>query len=169
MARLLATKRERWVLLTTKPADPDAVTSTEANAGIRGECHLTTNSRLSPTGSATIQEAAICEGTAASVPTDRQFEGNLEVFRDMDPDTGLPEASGDEVFGALAEFGTRLWILKSVGPEYTEDFVEGHPYSLYEVVTDEPQDPTDRNGSIKNVVPLHVQNAWTNNAIDDGS
>lgn len=169
MARLLATKRERWVLLTAKPADPEAVTATEAEAGIRAECDLTTNSRLSATGSTTVQEAAICEGVAGNVPAERQFEASFEVFRDLDPDTGLPEAAGDEVFAALSEYGSRLWVLKSTGPEYTEAFAAGHPYSLYEVVTDEPQEPTDRTGSIKQVIPAFVQNAWTNHEIVAGA
>ena len=168
MARLLATKRERWVLLTTKPADPEAVTSTEADAGIRGECFLTTDSRLSATGSTTIQEAAICDGAVAAVPVDRQYEGNLTVFRDLDPETGLPVASGDEVFETLSEFGTRLWVLVSKGPLYTEDFEAGHPYKLYEVITDEPQEPSDRNGSIREVVPVHVQNGWRGEIVAAG-
>lgn len=160
MARLLATKRERWRLLDEKPVDPDAVTAAEANAGVEAECFLTTESRLSATGSTTITEAAICEGTAANVPAQKQYEGNLVVFRDLDASTGLPTASGDEVFTTLSEFGTRLWVLVSKGPMYTEEFVAGHPYKLYEVVTDEPQEPTDRNGSIKDVVPVFVQDGW---------
>lgn len=160
MARLLATKRERWVILSSKPANPEAVTSAEADAGIRAECFLTTDSRLSASGSTTVAEAAICEGTAANVPAQKQYEGNLTVFRDLDEETGLPVASGDEVFGALSTFGSRRWVLVSKGPMYTEDFAAAHPYKLYEVVTDEPQEPSSREGAIKDVVPLFVQDAW---------
>lgn len=160
MARLLASKRERWVLLTEKPENPEAVSATDANAGIRAECFLTTDSRLSATGSTTTQEAAICDGAVAAVPVDRQFEGSLTVFRDLDPDTGLPVSSGDEVFAALSEFGARVWVLVSKGPQYTEDFESGQPYKLYEVITDEPQEPSSREGSIKEVVPVHVQDGW---------
>lgn len=169
MAKLLASKRQRWVFLTTKPADPDAVTATEAEAGVRAECFLTTNSTLTPTGSTTVSEAAICDGFVAPVPNDRQGEGSLEIFRDLDPETGLPIASGDEVFAAVATFGTRLWILKSTGPLYTEAFTDGHPYSLYEVVTDEPADPATLEGHIKNQVPLFIHNMWTNKVIAAGA
>lgn len=161
MARLLATKRERWVILNTKPTNPEAVTAADAEAGVRAECFLTTDSRLSASGSTTVTEASICEGTAANVPAQKQFEGNLTVFRDLDPETGLPMASGDEVYAALSTFGSRRWILVSKGPEYTEAFATGHPYKLYEVVTDEPQEPSSREGSIKDVIPLFVQDAWT--------
>lgn len=160
MARLLATKRERWVLLTTKPADPEAVTAAEADAGIRAECWLTTDSRMSATGSTTATEAAICDGAVAAVPVDRQYEGSLVVFRDLDPSTGLPVASGDEVFTTLETFGTRVWVLVSKGRLFTEDFEAGDPYKLYEVVTDEPQEPASRDGSIKETVPVHVQTGW---------
>lgn len=160
MARLLATKRERWVILNDKPANPEAVTAAEADAGVRAECFLTTDSRLSATGSTTTAEAAICEGTAANVPAQKQYEGNLTIFRDLDEETGLPVASGDEVFGALSTFGSRRWVLVSKGPMYTETFTTGHPYKLYEVVTDEPQEPSSREGAIKDVVPLFVQDAW---------
>lgn len=145
------------MLLTTEPADLTAVTATEANAGIRAECFLTTDSRISASGSTTTQEAAICDGAVAAIPVDRQFEGSLTVFRDLDPATGQPAASGDEVFQALSEFGTTLWVLVSKGPEYTEDFASGQEYKVYEVITDEPQEPSSREGSIKEVVPLHVQ------------
>jgi hypothetical protein len=169
MPRTIADKRERWVWLETEPADPTAVTAAEANAGIRMECDLlSSDSRLSPTASDTINERAICESTNAQAPTNGNAEGRLAVFRDIDPDTGLPVASGDEVFAAVSTKGTRGWVLKSKGPLYTEDFAADHPYSLYEVVTDEPQEPSDRGGYIKDVVPLLVQDFWTHKRIAAG-
>ena len=113
----------------------------------------------------TINESAICDGVTSPVPTERQFEGRLVVFRDLDPETGMPVSGGDELFALLQTFGTRLWILKSKGPVYTEDFASGHPYSLYEVVTDEPADPSDRSGSFKEEIGLYVQRAWTQKTI----
>lgn len=170
MPRTIADKRERWVWLETKPANPEAVTAAEANAGIRMECDLlSSDSRLSPTASDTINERAICEATNAQAPTNGNFEGRLAVFRDVDPATGLPVADGDVVFNAVVRKGTRGWILKSKGPLYTEDFAADHPYSLFEVVTDEPQDPQDRGGYIKDVVPLLPQDMWTQRKIAAGA
>lgn len=170
MPRTLAAKRERWAVLTTKPQDPNAVTVAEATAGIRVECDmLASGSRISATGSTTVTEQAICESTAAQVPENRQFEGSVTPFLDIDPDTGLPVTEGDEAWELFREFGTRLWVLVSKGPLYTEAFAADHPYSLYEVVTDEPQEPSERSGYMKKVVPLFVQDAWTNKQLVAGA
>jgi hypothetical protein len=166
MPRTIADKRERWVILTTAPDDPEAVTAAEANAGIRAECHLLASaSTLSATGSDTVSERSFCEAANANVPTTGNGEGTLTVFRDLDPDTGLPEASGDEIFAALIPKGAEVHILKSKGPLHTEDFAAGHPYDLFKVVTDNKQDPSERGGYVKDVIPLFVQDMWLNEAI----
>lgn len=170
MPRMISDKRERWVLLLDAPADPLAVTAAEVNAGLRMECDLLAEgSRLSPTASDTINERAICESTNAQAPTNGNAEGSLSVFRDMDPDTGLPVVDGDEVFQALKRKGTPAHILTSKGPLHTEEFAASHPYSLFRVLTDEPQDPSDRGGYLKQVVPLFVQDMWTHREIAPGA
>ena len=87
------------------------------------------------------------------------------MFRFLDPDTGLPETSEDAIFSALIPKGTEVHILKSKGPLHTAEFVDGHPYDLYRVITDNKQDPTQRGGYIKDMVPLFVQDFWLNRTI----
>lgn len=162
----MADKRERWVILTTAPENPNAVTAAEANAGLRAECDLlASGTTLSPTASDTINERSFCESSNAAVPTTGNAEGSLTVFRDLDPDTGLPVASGDAIFAALVPKGAEVHILRSKGPLHTEDFAAAHPYDLYRVVTDNKQDPSERGGYVKDVIPLFVQDFWLNKKI----
>lgn len=160
MARLLAEQRESWVILDTKPADVEAVTTTELEAGVRAECFFTTNTRLSPTGSTTATEASLCDTSSAQSPVTRQWEGSIEVFRDLDPDTGLPVSGGEAVFDALDAYAEKVWLWRRRGPLYSQDIAAGDPYDLFEVVLDAAQDPTDRSGSFKAVIPVFVHNQW---------
>lgn len=160
MARLLAEQRERWVILSTKPADPEAITTTELAAGVRAECFLTTNTRLSATGSATVNEASLCDSASAQTPSTRQWEGSFEVFRDLDPDTGLPVTGGEAVYDALDAFGEKVWPVRLRGPLYTEAIAAAQPYTAFEVVLDAAQDPASREGSFKAVIPVFVHNEW---------
>lgn len=146
--------------MSTKPADPEAVTLTEIEAGVRAECFLTTNTRLSATGSATVTEASLCDSASAQTPATRQWEGSFEVFRDLDPDTGLPVAGGEPVLDVLDSFNEKFWALRARGPLYTEPFAAGQPYKLFEVVPDAGQDPSSREGNFKEVFPVFIHNEW---------
>lgn len=170
MPRTMADKRERWVFLTTKPANLDAVTVTEANAGTRGECDLlASGTTLSASASDTINERSFCEAANAAAPTTGNAEGSLTVFRDLDPLTGLPVSAGDNLFKMLIPKGARVWVLRSKGPLHTENFVADHPYDWYEVVTDNKQDPSERGGYVKDVIPLLVQDFGLNKKIAAGA
>src|SRR5690625_2233019 len=120
--RTLASKRERWVILTTRPADPDAVTADEANDGERIECELLAASRISATGATTVSEASLCEDEV-NAPAQRQFEGSLTAFS-LSNDDGTP-SEGDVSRTATRESATRVWIVTSKGPEHTEAFEAG--------------------------------------------
>lgn len=165
MALTLADGRIRLVALTTKPANPEAVTAAEAAAGVRLECRiLKSDFRLSPTASDTIADTPLCkEGNAVSFGASN-YEGSITPFRELTPE-GLADETNDVAWEALKTKYTRLWLLKSEGKRHTEDIVTGDPYDLYEVITDNPQDPSDRGGYIKRVVPLGVQDAWLNKEI----
>lgn len=160
MARLLAEQRERWVILDARPADPENPTEAELEAGIRAECFFTTNTRLSATGSATVNEASLCDTASAQTPSTRQWEGTIEYFLDLDPDTGLPVAEGEPVRDALDAYGEKVWLTRLRGPLYTTPIEAGQPQKTFEVVLDAVQDPSGREGSFKEVVPVFVHNEW---------
>src|SRR5690606_2612414 len=84
------------------------------------------------------------------------YEGTVTPFRYLDA-TGAADALNDVAWDALKEKGTTLWLVEREGPEYTTAWTTGDEVDVYEVVTDEPQKPTDRTGFIKRIVPLGVQ------------
>lgn len=144
--------------MDTAPSDPANPTTTELSAGIRAECFFTTNTRLSATGSQTVNEASLCDAASAQTPATRQWEGTIEFFLDLDPDTGLAVAGGDKVRDALDAYGEKVWLWRRRGPLYTTAIADGQPSTTFEVVLDAMQDPSDRAGSFKGVVPVFVHN-----------
>lgn len=159
--RTLATKRERWAVLTAAPeaGTEEALTATYVNGGERAECWLDPESALNATGATTTNASAICDGFVPNIPVNKQGSGSITVIRDLDPDTGHAEVA-EAIWPLVNTFGTPLWIVKSVGVPDSEPFGEGDEYTLFHVITDEPQDPTNRDGFVRAVVPLHVQNLW---------
>lgn len=152
--------REKVTALLTAPADLKAVTVAEATAGIDIHWHVNKpDFRLSPTASATHNDTPLgAKGTWNNF-ADGNAEGTLTVFRDLGPD-GKPVADSESeaVFEMVKEKGTELWLLVRKGPEADDPWEAGDEYSVFQVRTDEPQDPSDRSGFLKYVVPLGVAN-----------
>lgn len=160
MPKTLADGRLKLVAMTTKPANPEAVTVAEATAGIDLSCRiLKSDYRLSATGSDTVPDSELCStGNAVSFGASN-YEGSVTPFRYLTPE-GLADAANDVAWDTLREKGTTLWLLEREGPEYDVTLANPHEYELFEIVTDEPQKPGDRAGFIKRVVPLGVQRHW---------
>ena len=162
--------REKVTALTTKPADLEAVTATEANAGTDIHWHVAKSDfRLSATGSATHNDTPLGAVGLAVNFAESNAEGTLTVFRDLD-ETGKPVASSESetTFNMVKEKGTELWILVRKGPDADDPWAAADEYSIWHVRTDEPQNPTDRTGYIKYTVPLGVQNFYQFQAIAAG-
>ena len=158
MPKTIAEERIKLVALTTKPANIYAPKVSELAAGKDFSCSvLFSDFRLSPTASDTVSEPALCEGGNSSVPTKSNFEGNLSVFRFIDPLTGLAITLEDFAWAMTKEKGTELHLYKRIGPKYSASFAANQDVEYYHVLTDEPQDPSDFGGYIKKVVPLLVQ------------
>lgn len=159
MPKTLADARTRLAILTTKPASLTTITTAELNAGIDASCKiLKSDYRLSPTASDTVPDTELCsEGNAVTFGASN-YEGSVTPFWYLDP-TGKSEVAEDVVYQALKEKGTHLWFVEREGPRYDEDWAAGDDIEVYEVITDNPQKPSDRAGYIKRVVPLGVQRA----------
>ena len=159
MPKTLADARTRLAILTTKPANLSAPTTTELLAGIDASCKiLKSDYRLSATASDTVADSELCsEGNAVTFGASN-YEGSVTPFWYLDED-GQTVVLEDAVYQALKEKGTELWFVEREGPHYTEAWAVGDRVEVYEVVTDNPQKPSDRAGYIKRVVPLGVQNA----------
>ncbi|WP_159622673.1 hypothetical protein [Ruania rhizosphaerae] len=158
MPKTLADGRVKLTALTTKPADVAAITITELGAGTEAACSINKSDyRLSATGSTPITEQEMCRKGEGNTPGPTQYEGSVTPFWYLD-ETGQPDPAAMEVWDLLKTKGTTLWLVERDGPEEDVDWAEGDEYVVYEVVTDEPQVPTDRfTGFIKRIVPLGVQ------------
>ena len=159
MPKTLADARTRLAILTTKPTDVKAISAAILEGGIDASCRiLKSDYRLSPTASDTVPDTELCsEGNAVTYGASN-YEGSVTPFWYLDED-GKSDVAEDEVYQALKEKGTQLWFVEREGPRYDEPWAAGDAYEVYEVVTDNPQKPSDRAGYIKRVVPLGVQHA----------
>lgn len=167
MPKSKAEGREKWILLSAPPADPTAVTLTEAQAGIDASCALSSaDSRISAAASATFSDPAICDEIAVTEFGQSNYEGTIAPFRfwtdDGASEVGTDEQVRDEVFQAVKEKDTEIYVLlRDTSKRSREDLAAGDEYELYQVVTDTPQRPSSREGYQKRLVPLAIRNAWT--------
>lgn len=169
MPLTLADARTKLTILNTAPADLSAITVAELGAGIEASCKVNKpDFRLSPTASDTVPDQPLCQEGNATTFGNSNYEGTMTVLRFLDA-TGKPETSEDEVWDAVKTKGSRVWLVKRVGPKWSVDWAAGDLYQVYEVVTDNPQDPTDMAGYIKSVVPLGVQDARLDGVVAGGS
>lgn len=171
LPKTLADARTRLAILTVKPADPRAIPLATLNGAgaIDASCRiLKSDYRLSPTGSDTVADTELCsEGNAVTYGASN-YEATVTPFWYLDED-GKPDALEDVVYQALKEKGTTLWLVEREGPRYDEPWAAGDAYEIYEVVTDNPQKPSDRGGYIKRTVPLGVQRAWLDGVVAAGA
>lgn len=158
--RTLADGRIKYTILTTAPADLEAITVAELSAGIEASCKVAANgTRFSATASDTISDPAFCEDANSSVPGRSNYEGTVAPFVLYDDTTQAYQAGDNEVFEALRAKGTRAWHVFRKGPAYDQAWAAGDVYSVYEGVTDNPQEPSDTAGYFKANVPVMVNKA----------
>lgn len=159
MPKTLADARTRLAILTIKPANLAAPTVAELDAGINASCKiLKSDYRLSPTSSDTVPDTELCsEGNAVTFGASN-YEGSVTPFWYLDA-TGKSDIAEDVVYQALKEKGAHLWFVEREGPRYEQAWAAADAVEVYEVITDNPQKPSDRSGYVKRVVPLGVQRA----------
>lgn len=163
MPKTLADSNVALVLLDSAPADPAAITAAEFDAGTPLQCRVM-DYRLSATGSDAVQQTELCNPTNASVPGRSNYEGNMTVFRYLTA-AGLADTANDVAWDAVKAKGTTLHLVEREGPAHDGAGAVGEEVSYYEVITDDPQKPTDRTGFIRREVPLFVQKAVENTVL----
>lgn len=158
MPKSLADGKIKLTLLTTEPADPSAPTATELNAGTDIECNiLKSDFRLSATASDTVADAELCSDGNAVVFGASNYEGNMTVFRYFD-ETGAVDVAADVAFEAAREKGTHLYLaMRENGRDHEVEWTASEEGEYWHVITDEPQQPSDRGGYIKRTIPLGPQ------------
>lgn len=167
MPKSLAEGRKKVSLLAEKPAIPGNPTEVELNAGIDASCRiLSSDYMLGATDSDRIPEKELCKEGNANAIGASNYQASMTPFRYWDDTTDAADVDEDEVYQALKEKGTRFYVYerdtskKSMEPWAVGDEVEG-----YEIITDNPQKPSDMGGYQKRVVKMEVQEAWLNGVV----
>lgn len=157
--RVLADEHVKFTVLTTKPANPDAPTAAELNAGIDASCLvLADDFTWTATDSERVGERALCESTAAESPGIGNYDVGFTAWRWFDSTTGAVDATADTLFAAVKEKGTQVWAYaRRTGKTYSAAWAAGDEIYLGgQVTTDTPQVP-DGSGFIKYRIPLMPQ------------
>lgn len=172
MPRSLADGHIKFTILTAEPANPDAPTATELNAGIDAECNILSSDFLfGATDSEKVAEKALCVKNNANALGASNYQAGVTPFRYFDATSHNAHSTEDAVFAALKEKGTELWAYaRENGKDATDPWATGDEIYLgARVLTDTPQPPSDRGGFIKRRVPMEVQDAWDNIVVVSGS
>lgn len=157
MPKALIEGKIRLGALATAPADGEALTLPELTASVNlSPAVLRTGYRLSPTGSDTLNEASLEDVGNAVTYGSSNYEANLTLFRYLLA-SGLSDEDQDIAYNLFVGKGLQLWLAERIGPPSRQPWAVGDPYSLYPVITDDPQQPTELSGYIKFVQPLGVQ------------
>jgi hypothetical protein len=109
--------------------------------------------RMSATASDTVPDQALCEEGNGTAFGASNFEGTMTVLRQTDAD-GNPDPLLDTVYVAVGEKGTTAWYFVRKGPKAKVPLAVGDTGWIWEWSSDEPQEPTDQAGYIKNTIPL---------------
>lgn len=142
--------------LAVAPADINALSLTDLADGIRLSKALMRNGyRLSPTGSDSIDEPGLEETGNTGAYGASNYEVNLPLFRYLDED-GLPDEEQDIAYNLFTGKGVHVWLAERIGPPASKDWAAGDPYSLFPIIADDPQAPTDLTGYVKFVQPARV-------------
>ncbi len=162
VVRSLANGHIKLQLLAAAPADPDAPTLAEVTAGIDLSCRIakTPPYTLGPTTSDTVSDPPeLCRDVNATVYGGASnFEGQIAPFRYFDDETGQVDVTGDEVYQALKTKGVEIWLVERDSYKMsTDDWEAGDEVSVYRALLDNPKKPSDRDGFIKRVIDLAIQ------------
>lgn len=171
MPRTLADGKTKFTILTTAPADPAAPTVTELEAGIDVSCHiLSSDFTWGATDSDKVAEKALCDVGNANAIGASNFQAGVTMWRYFDASGGFDETE-DAGFEALKTKGTTLYgYARRTDKGAREAWATGDEIFLgAEVVTDEPQPPSDLSGYIKWRVPMEVQRGYPFIEVGDGS
>ena len=162
MPRSLADGKTKFTIHTAKPADPAAPTATELEAGIDVSCNiLASDFTWGAADSDKVAEKALCDVGNANAIGASNFTAGITLWRYFDAAGGF-DTEEDAGFEALKRKGTTVWgYARKTDKASTEAWEAGDEIYLgAEVVTDEPQPPSDTGGYIKWRVPMEPQRGY---------
>lgn len=168
MPKSLADGHIKFTLLTTEPVDPENPTVAELNAGIEASCEvLASDFTWSAGDSDKVAEKALCDENNANAFGASNFTAGVTFFRYFDATTKNAHATEDAAYQAAKVKGTTLWgYARETAKKSTEAWAAGDEVYLgLEVITDNPQRPSNGGGYIKSRVPMEPQRGWTDIAV----
>lgn len=170
MPRVLADGKTKFSILTTKPANPEAPTATELNAGIDLSCKVTTEGfNWTAADSDKVNEKALCDDGNANVLGASNYTAGFNLWRYY-LDAGGVDPAADTGFAAVSEKGTTLWgYTRRTDKDATAAWAAGDEIYLgAEFITDTPQDP-GAGGFLKYRIPCEVQRGYPFIAVAAGA
>ena len=163
MAKMIADGKTKFTILTAAPANPEAPTATELNAGIDISCDvLASNFTWGAGDSNTVSEQALCDESAAEVMTSSVWAGGFTIWRQFASGGGFDaDSTAEQAMEILKVKGSTFWAYaRQTDKPAREDWAAGDEIYLGgEVVNDNPK-RTDGTGFIKYQVPLKVQRGY---------
>lgn len=149
---------DKLVILTAAPENKNAVTVAEATnvANIDISMQIRANPTLGATGSEKVNMPAMGESSASETFGKSGAAGQLEAFLYYD-ENGQIDPVTSTAYEALNGKGTEVWLLRRTGGKpASAALAAGDTYSIFKVVCDDPQPPSDKTGWVRVVIPLAV-------------
>ena len=111
MAKMIADGKTKITILTAAPANPEAPTATELNAGIDISCDVLASDFTWGAGdSNTVSEQALCDETASEVMTSSVWDGGFTIWRQFATGGGFDAASTAETAMEILKVkGSTFW------------------------------------------------------------
>ena len=160
-ARVLADGKTKFTVLTTKPVNPAAPTSTELNAGIDlSQDVLSSDFTFGAVDSDKIAEKALGDEGNANAIGASNYQAGFTLWRKFATAGGFDDAA-ETGWAALKEKGTTLWAYaRQMDKDASETWAATDEIYLgAELITDTPQ-RTDGTGFIKYRIPAEVQRGY---------
>ena len=158
--RVLADKHIKFTILTAEPANEEAPTAAELNAGIEACMKVLYDGfQFSAADSGTVSAKALC-GSNEEVFTDSNFVLNFTLWRYY-LDAGGADPTGDVLFAATKERGTTLWAYgRMTDKTALEPWAPGDEIYLGARFTTDNLQVPDGIGWVSYRVPAKVQDGW---------
>lgn len=158
-AKSLAEGHRKVAILTVAPSNPLAPTTTELNAGIDATSRiLAADWTFGATDSDKVAEKSLADINNVNALGASNLQAGATIFRFYDTVTGQPDATGDALFTATKTKGATLYIYeRESGKVATAAWASTDPVLGMQVLTDEPQKPSDNGGYIKRRIPMEPQ------------
>lgn len=153
--RSLSAGHTKFVLLTTRPADPKNPTLAELKAGIDASCRVKgSNFKWGPTDSEKVDSDVLCEDVKSQAWGQSNYQMEFTVYRYFNKgdktqvENGPAGQTADAVFQLVKVKGTTLYAyIRKSDKKSKDDFAAGDELFYEEFSIDHPQ-PADGDGYI---------------------